>query len=237
MSLIFEDRLSDAPYVDRIWRSHSEVAGPFVSMALNRMQMVVWTDRGKTYFTVRGPETKATPAHCPVHAEFVGIVFKCGVFMPHLPLTSLLDSAVTLPGAASASFWLRGSVWQFPTYDNADTFVARLMRDGSLVYDPAVDDALQGRLTDLSLRSAQRRFVRATGLTQSAIRQIERARYATTLLRQGVPILDTVFQTGYFDQPHLTRSLRHFIGQTPAQLLGKSTAEQLSYLYKTSPFG
>ena len=237
MCLIFEDRVSDAPCVDRVWRSHSEVAGPFISMALNRMQMVAWTEHGKTYFTVRGPETKATPAHYPVHAEFVGIVFKCGVFMPHLPLAGLLDSAVTLPEAAtSASFLLNGSAWQFPTYDNADTFVARLMRDGSLVYDPAVDNTLQGRPTDLSLRSAQRRFLRATGLTQSAIRQIERARYATTLLRQGMPILDTVFQAGYFDQPHLTRSLRHFIGQTPAQLLGKSTAEQLSFLYKTSPF-
>lgn len=236
MSLIFEDRLADAPGVDRIWRSHSEDAGPFISMALNRMQMVVWTAQGKTYFTVRGPETKATPAHYPVHAEFVGIVFKCGAFMPNLPLTGLLDSAVTLPEATSASFWLNGSAWQFPTYDNADTFVARLMRDGSLVYDPAVDDALQGRVTALSLRSAQRRFLRATGLTQSAIRQIERARYATTLLQEGVPILDTVFQAGYFDQPHLTRSLRRFIGQTPAQVLGKSTGDQLSFLYKTSPF-
>jgi methylphosphotriester-DNA--protein-cysteine methyltransferase len=72
-------------------------------------------------------------------------------------------------------------------------------------------------------------------LTHGAVRRIERARYATNLLQEGVPILDTVHEAGYFDQPHLTRSLKHFIGQTPAQIMGKRKAEQLSLLYKTAP--
>jgi hypothetical protein len=38
-------------------------------------------------------------------------------------------------------------------------------------------------------------------------------------LTQGVSILDTVHEAGYFDQAHLTRSLRHFIGQTPARII------------------
>ncbi len=53
------------------------------------------------------------------------------------------------------------------------------------VVDPVVDAALQGQLQDRDLRTIQRRFLRATGLTQSAVRQIERARYATRLLLQG----------------------------------------------------
>lgn len=235
MSMVFESRMSDSPLVERVWRSSSESAGPFISMALNRMQVVIWDEGGKTYFTVRGPETKATLAHCPVHAEFVGIVLKCGAFMPHLPLGNLIDGAVTLPEATSESFWLHGSAWQFPTYDNADTFIERLADDGALGFDPAVEAKLQGRPSDLSPRSAQRRFLRATGLTHSAVRQIERARYATVLLRQGASIFDAVFQAGYFDQPHLTRALRHFIGQTPAQITGNGATKQLSFLYKTSP--
>ena len=235
MSMVFESRMSDSPLVERVWRSSSESAGPFISMALNRMQVVIWDEGGKTYFTVRGPETKATLAHCPVHAEFVGIVLKCGAFMPHLPLGNLIDGAVTLPEATSGSFWLHGSAWQFPTYDNADTFIERLADDGALGFDPAVEAKLQGRPSDLSPRSAQRRFLRATGLTHSAVRQIERARYATVLLRQGASIFDAVFQAGYFDQPHLTRALRHFIGQTPAQITGNGATKQLSFLYKTSP--
>jgi AraC-like DNA-binding protein len=39
------------------------------------------------------------------------------------------------------------------------------------------------------------------------------------LLEQGVSILDTVEQAGYFDQPHLTRSLKRYVGYTPAQIL------------------
>jgi hypothetical protein len=39
------------------------------------------------------------------------------------------------------------------------------------------------------------------------------------MLRQGLPILDTVEEAGYFDQPHLTRSLKQFVGRTPAEII------------------
>ena len=109
------------------------------------------------------------------------------------------------------------------------------MRDGLLVRTPVVQAALHDQLKDLSLRTAQRHFLRTTGLTHSAVRQIERARYATTRLQQGLSILDVVYEAGYFDQPHLTRSLKYYIGQTPAQILDRSRSQQLSFLYKTAP--
>jgi methylphosphotriester-DNA--protein-cysteine methyltransferase len=71
----------------------------------------------------------------------------------------------------------------------------------------------------MSARTVRHRFLRATGLTQSHIRQFERAQRAEALLKQGVSILDTVHELGYFDQPHLTRSLKQFIGYTPAQII------------------
>ena len=70
-------------------------------------------------------------------------------------------------------------------------------------------------------------------MTYSTIRQIERARHATRLLRAGVSIPDAVDEAGYYDQAHLTRSLKRLIGQTPAQVLRGE--KQLSFLYKTSP--
>lgn len=143
---------------------------------------------------------------------------------------------MNLPLASKNSFWLFGSPWQLPDYDNADTFVGWLVSEGLLVRDPVVDAALQGHLEDRSLSTIQRRFRHSTGLTQSAARQIERARYATSLLQQGVSILDTVEQAGYFDQPHLTRSLKYLIGQTPAQIREKSRPEQMPFLYKTTLF-
>ena len=105
-----------------------------------------------------------------------------------------------------------------PNYENAYTFVEMLVRFGMLVREPVVDDALNGRIPDLSLRLVQRRFINATGITHGTVLQIQRARQAAALLEQGVSILDTVERAGYADQPHLTRSMRRFFGLTPAQI-------------------
>jgi AraC-like DNA-binding protein len=109
------------------------------------------------------------------------------------------------------------------------------MRDGLLVYDPLVGAVLQRQPVELSLRTVQRRFLQATGLTHNTIYQTIRAQYATILLKQGVSILDTTHQAGYFDQPHLTRALRHFIGLTPAEITNPSRPQRLSFLYKKNP--
>ena len=42
--------------------------------------------------------------------------------------------------------------------------------------------------------------------------------------------LDTVAQAGYFDQPHLTRALKRYIGLTPAQVADEGRSERLSRL-------
>jgi hypothetical protein len=148
--------------------------------------------------TLRGPETKVTPLRVTiVGIEFLGIRFKLGTVMPHLPASNLVDLDLNLPAASSKSFWLNGSAWPFPNYENADTFVDRLVHDGLLVRNPVIQTALQGQLKDLSIRTARRHFLRTTGLTHSMVRQIERARYATILLQQGISILDAVYEAGY----------------------------------------
>ena len=218
--------------MERIWRSHSERAGTFHSIAACHWEMAVTRHEGNTFLTVRGPETKATTADCPAHGEWLGIRFKLGTFMPLLPAGNLSDRRdVTLPEASSRSFYLNGSAWEYPNFETADTFVKRLVHDGLIAVDPSVAAALRGEPQALFMRTAQRHFLQATGVTRSTIRQIERARYATNLLKQGLSILDTVFEAGYFDQAHLTRSLKHLIGQTPAQIV--RAEQQLSFLYNT----
>lgn len=225
MKFFFEARATDAPFVESIWRTESAEAGSFMSVAAIQWQMVLSIHNGNTLLSVRGPETIARMAPCPDNAEFFGINFTLGTFMPHLPTSDLVDGEVHLQEAAFKSFWLYGSTWEFPTYENADVFVERLVRDGLLVHEPIVDATLQGHQQDISLRSVQRRFLRATGLTHGALCQIERAQQAVTLLQQGVSILDTVDQAGYTDQPHLTRSLKRYYGRTPAQIQRVGTAE------------
>jgi AraC-like DNA-binding protein len=230
MIFIFEERPSDSSFVETIWRTRSESAGSFISRAVSHWEIVVTKQDGKTTLTMRGAETKATTAPCPANAEFFGIQLKLGTFMTHLPMSRLTDCAITLPEATSQSFWLNHSAWQFPSYDDADMFVDRLIRDGLLMRDAIVNAAWRGQLQarlaqsatpKKSLRSVQRRFIQATGLTHNTIRQIERARQAADLLEQGISILDTVERTGYADQSHLTRSLKRFVGETPSQMRSK----------------
>lgn len=219
MKFFFEERASDSSLVESVWRTESEDAGTFMSVAVTKWQMVISKYQGETVFTVRGPETKAYMADCPEDAEFFGINFKLGTFMPNLPNSQLVDVPVNLPGASNRAVWFHGAAWEIPNFDNADAFVAKLVREGVLVHDPVVDATLQNQSQELSLRSVQRRFLRATGLTYGALSQIERAQQAAALLEQGVSILDTVEQVGYADQPHLTRSLKRFVGRTPAEIL------------------
>jgi hypothetical protein len=235
MFLPIEHRLSDSPLVERVWRSHSESLGMILSVAASHIEMVVTRHRGKASLTLRGPETKATTADYPKDSEWLGIRFKLGTFIPALLPKNLLDRRdVTLPSASTRTFWLNGSAWEYPGFENAEAFVSRLVRNGVIARDSIVEAVMHGHSPTLSLRSTQRHFLRATGITYSTWRQIERARHATNLLRQGASILDTVYQAGYFDQPHLTRSLRQRIGQTPAEIIRGT--QQLSFLYKTDPF-
>lgn len=225
MKFNFDIRQSDSPLVEAVWHTQSQGGGSFTSSAASQWEMVVTRQKGKATFSIRGPETKASPAPIPEDAEFFGIIFKQGAFMPRLPKKDLLDGGLHLPQAGSDSFWLDGSLWQFPDFENADTFVNRLMRTDLLAQDQIVTDLLRGHTPYLSLRSIQRRFLHVTGLTYKVVQQIERARQAMNLLQSGVPIPDAVYQTGYFDQPHLTKSLKFFVGQTPAEILKSSQTE------------
>jgi len=234
MLLTFNDRPSDSPFVERVWRSQSHSAGVFLSVAASHFEIAVTRHKGRIFLTLRGPETKATPADCPAEGQWLGIRFRLGTFIPGFTPADLKDRHdVTLPGAATRSFWLNGSAWEYPDFENADTFVARLVRKGIIVRDHGVEAALNTQPGRLPIRSTQRHFLRATGITHRTVRQIERARYATTLLKQGVSILDTVYEAGYFDQAHLTRSLKTLIGQTPVEI--RQGKQQLSFLYKTTP--
>ena len=234
MLLAFEERASDSPFIERVWRARSTRAGSFLSIASPHSEMVVTRCQGEVFLTVRGPETKAAVAQCPGDGEWIAVRFTLGTFVPHLLPGNLSDRRdVTLPRATAHSFWLRGSAWDYPSFANAETFVARLARRGLIVRNPIVDWMRDDHPRTLSPRTLQRHFLQATGLTHRAVRQIERARYATSLLKQGVSILDTVHEAEFFDQAHLTRSLKHLVGQTPGAVV--QAREQLSFLYKTAP--
>src|SRR5262249_35188287 len=144
MFLVFEDRLSDSRLVERIWCAHSRRADRFLSVAAGHWEMVVTRHRGQTFLTIRGPETRATTVECPSDGEWGGIRLKVGTFLPQLRPGRIGDGKdVMLPGAGTRSFWLNGSAWEYPDYENADTFVERLVREGVVGHDPLVDSILR----------------------------------------------------------------------------------------------
>lgn len=221
MSFVYEERASDSPFVQTIWHTRSESDGIYLAAADGCWDLLVVKQDATTNVLLAGPTSQATPIPYVKGSEYLAIRFQLGTFLPHVPASQMMDRTILLPKVGKTSFWLGDSAWHLPTYDNVETFVAQLARRDLLLRDNVVVDALSREHTPaLSARSVQRHFLRTTGLTQNGIRQIERAHLAVDLLQQGTPILTVVHETGYSDQPHLTKSLKHFIGQTPAQILG-----------------
>jgi hypothetical protein len=197
--------------------------------------MVITRLQGKSIVTVRGPEINPTEVPCPANGEWLAIRFKAGTLMPQLPVQLLMNNlGVNLPQISKQCFLLDGRKWEFPSFENAESFVKRLVNKGLVSCDPEVAGELNGEPTTFSTRSAQRRFLQVVGMTHSNFRQIERARFAVNLLREGVSIADVVWRCGFYDHPHLTRSLRQWIGMTPTKINSGET--QLSFLYKTEGF-
>src|SRR5260221_12974509 len=158
----FEERPSDSPFVAAVWRTKAETVwsthmmnpGLFLFPAVSHWGLVVAKQHGKTTLTMWGPGTRATPAPCPGEAELFGIIFQRGAFLPYLPPGIVRDRRDTvLPLATSTSFWLGGSAWQFPYYDNADTFVDRLRRGDLLGCDGIRDGVELGQFNDCQVRS------------------------------------------------------------------------------------
>ncbi|HEX5851320.1 MAG TPA: helix-turn-helix domain-containing protein [Rubrobacter sp.] len=219
MSIVSEERRSDSPYVEAVTRGRTESDGSTVRPAESRWHLVVVRHAGAARALAVGPLTGSGVASWEAGAEILWIRFSLGTFMPHLPTRTLLDTETVLPDASSRSFWLGGSAWPFPDHENADAFVERLVREGVLARDPVLCAASAGLSPQgLSPRTLRHRFLRAAGLAQGAISQIDRANRAAACLRRGVSIPDVVHEAGYFDQAHMTRSLKRWVGGTPARI-------------------
>jgi AraC-like DNA-binding protein len=219
MITTLDERFLDTPYVEAISLGQTLSDGSTIRPAESNWHMVLVDEKGCTRCYFVGPLTTSGHVSWEAGAEIIWIRFKLGTFMPHLPLKGFLDIETVLPEASSQSFWLKSSAWQFPDYEHVDIFIDRLVRAEILMRDPLIDAALQDEALEIAPRTVRHRFVQATGMTQNHIRQIGRAQQAAAMLKQGVSILDTVDHLGYFDQPHLTRSLKQWVGYTPRQLV------------------
>lgn len=227
------ERASDSPFVEKIWTSHSEAGGHFTSAAESRWEIVVETRAGKTTVYVRGPESRASNAWCPADGEWLGIRFKPNSYLRGLPPKHIIDIAVPMPEPKAGYCQICGDTLEIPTYENAESFVNRLAQVAGLTSDDLIGRRLAGTLEGRSERTVQRRFAGIIGLTTNHVFQIERARYAATLLQSGRNILDAVHAAGYFDQSHLSRWATALLGDTPGRIADRIEQGRMSFLYKT----
>jgi len=216
--LRFATRRSDSPWVDSVWTCTSEQVTEMTSVAGVRWGLVFWARDGRTHAGVTGPEIGTGTAPVPEGATFTGIEFAVGTSLRAVPTPALIDGGIELPDTTHRTFRLDGARWETPGADDAEALVDRLVRAGAVVRDVLVADVLRGHRPAVSGRTLERRFRAATGLTRGAVRQIERARTAAELLAAGDPAAEVVAKLGYFDEPHLARALRAYVGRTAGQL-------------------
>lgn len=226
MSFTYEQRPSQSPFVEAIWRTQDESNGMYMATADGSWDLIFVTQNKQTRVLFSGPSSRATPFVYKTGNNNVGIRFRPGAFMRHMHAKSMLDVTASTK-AGSHGFWFNNGQWTLPTFDNADDFIAKITKDGSLAANAVVTSALAGHKQSVSARTVQRHFLQTTGLTLQYMRLIERANQAVAQLQQGMSILQVVHDLGFADQAHMTRIVKHVSGSTPGNIVKKVEACRL----------
>ena len=205
----------ESPYIEWVGHGYTVADGLEMRPAEYNWHLNFTRQAGVLRTLVVGALELARPLSYTAGAESLWIRFRVGTFLPKIRPTTVLNREIELPVGSGNNFWLSDRVLAIPTFENADTFAEHLMPVGALACDPLVDAALRDELAGVPNRTIRHHFRHSTGLRRGFIRQIRRAQQAVRLLRQGNPPLDTAHELGYSDQPHLTRSLKRFLGDTP----------------------
>lgn len=235
MRLRFEHRDTEthADIADRVWRTRSDAEDTMTSAARTCCQLIFTRMQGQLLVSLRGPETRATSAPVPPDAEFFGIRLTLGTVLGPHPAASIVDGHVPFPVTDSGRIVIGGEDWEAPTYENVEQFVRRL-RDAGLLVRSRLERFAGHPGDQPSNRTLQRQYRGITGLSRTAVTQIDRVNAAATMLRDGLGWSTVVETLGYFDQAHLARALRRYVGHTARGLRAVDGAS-MSFLYKTGP--
>lgn len=225
MIIVSEQQEFHSPYVE--WAGYGQTVSDGVELrpAEYNWHLIFTRQDGVIRALVVGGLEAARPLSYVGGAESLWIRFKLGTFLPKILPITILNRETSLPMTERGRFWLRDRSWEIPTLGTVDTFVKHLVRDGALIRDPVVSAVLRGEPINAHDRTIRYHFRQSTGVPQSFVHQITRARRAVELLQQGYSPLDTAFDLGYADQPHLSRSLKRFVGLTPREIQSPNTSE------------
>ena len=222
MQQIEQSRPVDSPYLESISSIRFTAAGETL-MRPDGCWDIAILKRGDDVQVLRtGLTTRSVVYQHDAGDEILVISFKPSTFMPLMPGEIMRDEGVMLEKFGGRNFWIGTDVREIPTFENADVFVERLVRDGIVENNDIVASVVEGHAKAMSERTMQRHFLRTTGLTYKSFTLIERAQKAMSLLRMGRPAADVAFALGYADQAHLINSLKAIMGETPGQIVRAS---------------
>jgi len=189
-----------------------------VTAADGTIDLTLRKRRGVTQLLLSGPTSRARPTAFEAGDEVLTIRLRTGVHLPFVNGVRLTDVDSLLPVSGSHRFWLHGSSVAFPTFATVETFAKHLAQEGLIGRDIVVEDVLSKRARGTNVRTVQRHFLAATGLTMHRVRQIRRAEEARSLLASGHTIASIAYDTGYSNPGHMTNAFKYFFGQSPSEM-------------------
>lgn len=219
MHPITEARLVATPHVQSIGLMRFDATGETLMQPDGCWDIVIFKHDDEVEVLRTGLTTRSVVHRHAAGDEILVISFKPSSFMPSMPGEMMRDEGVVLEKFGKRKFRIGGDWREIPTFDNADVFVERLVRDGIVDSNAVVASIVDGQPKAMSERTMQRHFLRTTGLTHKHFTLVQRARKAVALLQRGQPAADVAFALGYADQAHMINSLRQIMGQTPRQIV------------------
>lgn len=216
---MYEERASASAAARLVWRAVADRAGRYPTEASEYwgISFVRGAD-GAVRAELNGPRLEARIVESDAGDEYWGVELRAHVVIRGADKRAIAGATVPLD-VRGGTVSVGGSAVPVPAFDELEHFVDALLRDGALIADEEVWRALGGMVSGWSARTWQRRIARVTGMTRGQLERTERARAAYHLLQQGVPPAEAAHRAGFADQPHLTREMRRFAGQTPARIL------------------
>ena len=217
MSQKHERRSSDSPYIETVWQSIALTDGEYLATPDGSWDLIaVQKANGERIVFLAGQVTRPLRLSYYAGEQSVVISFSPGVYISFLKGAPLTNDYLMLPLTDDGrQFKLAGMLFDFPTYENAERLIDQMSKRDVLQQDAVVDGILKGAPKASSHRSVQRHFKEVTGITKKKLDDIYRAKKAVRLLKDGKRPLDVAVDAGYYDQPHLSKSLKNLMDSTP----------------------
>lgn len=216
---MYEEHHPDSPVLECVWQAQATRDERYLVPAVEFWDLwFVRQSGGELLAGLSGPTLGHRWIRSTIGEHSWGVQLKAHVSLPGVSKQLLLGGEQQL-GVEAGHVTLAQHAVPLPEFTDLEAFTDRLLELDVLRCDDDVRRMLSDDDAGYSERHRQRRVRAATGLTRKQIEQLSRAREAYALLMQGVPPIECAARCGFADQAHLTRSLRAFHGQTPAQVL------------------